>query len=91
MADSESTTRHIPQSRSTVGLEGTDKEPLCFVVRKSDGQFLRGARFWKWTRNWRCAALLTPTFVEGFCLGKRYGIESMEDIDLYTAQIPSNG
>ena len=67
-----------------------DEEPLCFVVRKSDGQFLRGARFWKWTRNWRRAALLTPTFVKGFCPGKRYGIESMEDIDLYTVQMPSN-
>ena len=68
-----------------------DEEPLCFVVRKSDGKFLRGALFWKWTRNWRRAALLTPTFVKGFCLGKRYGIESMEDIDLYTVQMPSNG
>ena len=67
-----------------------DEEPLCFVVRKSDGKFLRGALFWKWTRNWRRAALLTPTFVKGFCLGKRYGIESMEDIDLYTVQMPSN-
>lgn len=65
------------------------KEPLFFVVRKSDGQFLRGARFWKWTRNWRRAALLTPTFVEGFCIGKRYGIESMDDIDLYMVQMPS--
>ena len=71
-------------------LEGMDKEPLCFVVRKIDGKFLRGARLWKWTRNWRRAALLTQTFVNGFCLGKRYGIESMGDIDLYTVQMPSN-
>jgi hypothetical protein len=70
-------------------LEGMCEEPLCFVVRKSDGKFLRGSRFWKWTSNRRHAARLTPNFVKGFCLGKRYGIESMEDVDLYMVQMPS--
>ena len=65
-----------------------NKEPLCFVVRKSDGKFLRGAQFWKWTRNWRRAALLTPAYVCQYCIGKRYGIKSMNDIELYTVQIP---
>lgn len=66
------------------------EEPLCFVVRKSDGQFLRGARFWKWTRNWRRAALLSPGFVREFCIGKRYGIKSMDELEFYTVQMPSN-
>ena len=73
---------------STVELEGL--EQLCFVVRKSDGKFLRGARLWKWTGDWRRAALLTPSFVREYCLGKRYGIESMGDVVLYNVQMPSN-
>ena len=73
---------------STVELEGL--EQLCFVVRKSDGKFLRGARFWKWTGDWRRAALLTPSFVREYCLGKRYGIESMADVVLYSVQMHSN-
>lgn len=86
-------TDKTPDSRNvglSAGLEGAGDEPLCFVVRKTDGRFLRGARFWQWTRNWRRAALLSPAFVKGFCLGKRFGIESMSDVDLYTVQTPSN-
>lgn len=62
---------------------------LCFVVRKSDGQFLRGARFWTWTKNWRRAAVLSPDVVRGYCLGERFGIRSMDDIELYPVQLPN--
>lgn len=33
----------------------------CVFVcrRKSDGKYFRGARWWKWTRIWRAAALFS--------------------------------
>jgi hypothetical protein len=65
-------------------------EPLCFVVRKRDGQFLRGARFWKWTRNWRSAAILSRGFVREFCIGKRFGINSIDELEFYTVQMLPN-
>lgn len=62
-------------------------EPLCFVVRKRDGQFLRGARWWRWTRNWRRAALLTPSFVQDFCVGKYFA--SIDEVELLTTHLPA--
>lgn len=60
-------------------------------ISSEEGLYRSHVVGWMW-KAWQAgrAALLTPSFVKGFCLGKRYGIESMEDIDLYTVQMPSN-
>lgn len=57
-------------------------DALCLVMRKRDGKFLRGSRWWPWTRDWHRAALLSPVFVREFCIG-RYGIRTPEDLVFY--------
>lgn len=42
----------------------------CFLRRKSDGRFYRGARFWRWCRSWRHAAFLEKSFWKTFVLPK---------------------
>lgn len=59
---------------------------ICFVRRKSDGKFLRGAKLWKWTKNWRRAAALPvdhvrQLFNDGFMV--EYGVR-LEDVELLT-------
>lgn len=34
----------------------------CFMRRKSDKKFYRGAKYWKYTKSWRRAALLPIHF-----------------------------
>lgn len=35
-------------------------DPICFA-RRPDGKFYRGAKFYRWTRSWRRAALLSKS------------------------------
>ena len=65
-------------------------EPYCFVVRKSDGKFLRGARFWTWTKNWRHAALLSEGWVCYFLVGRKYGIKTADEIEFYDVELPND-
>ena len=34
----------------------------CFVMRTKDGRFYRGAKFWRWSKSWRNAAVLSHQF-----------------------------
>lgn len=38
--------------------------PMTYYVlrNKKTGKYYRGARFWKWTKNWRGAAMLKKDF-----------------------------
>lgn len=29
-----------------------------YVLQRSDGKYYRGAKYWKWTKRWRGAAIL---------------------------------
>jgi hypothetical protein len=41
-----------------------------FLRRTSDCKFFRGARFWKWAKSWRHAALLERGFWATFVIPK---------------------
>lgn len=43
-------------------------ENLFVLRRKSDGKFYRGAKWWKWTKRWRGAAVLTKGFWNTFVI-----------------------
>lgn len=45
-------------------------DKLYFLRRKTDGKFYRGAKFWKWTKSWRRAALLPEYFWVAFVIPK---------------------
>lgn len=62
-------------------------EPLCFLIRRSDGAFYRGARFWKWTKRWNRAALLPRSFWKGWVIGCSV---KEDEVDLYTVGLPPN-
>lgn len=36
----------------------TDRTTAC-VLRRTDGKFYRGPKWWRWTRSWRRAAVMT--------------------------------
>ncbi len=60
---------------------------ICFVRRRSDGYFLRGAKYWKWTRSWRAAAMMSPDcfrqyFEQGYLV--KFGINRIDDVEFLT-------
>jgi len=57
---------------------------MCFLRRKSDGKFYRGARFWKWTRSWRHAAVLDKSFWNAIVLPKLTYDNPSEMYELWT-------
>jgi len=60
---------------------------IGFIRRKLDGKYLRGAKYWKWTNNWRRAAIMSPDcFRQYLTLGylKQFGICSFDDIEILT-------
>ncbi|MCC2525552.1 hypothetical protein [Vibrio coralliilyticus] len=56
-----------------------------YIRRNSDGQYLRGAMFWKWTRFKFLACSLTEMAFQERLVGgylEKYGIVEKFDIDL---------
>lgn len=42
----------------------------AFLRRRSDGKFFRGARWWRWCKSWRSAAVLPIGFWERWIFPK---------------------
>ena len=43
---------------------------IKFLRRKSDKKLYRGAKFWRWCKNWRHAAAVDDVFWQAFILPK---------------------
>lgn len=62
-------------------------ERLVFLRRHSDGKFFRGARYWRWTRWWRFAAVLPASFWvqmivpdDRFKIPQKYSLVTLENL-----------
>lgn len=48
----------------------TSDQEYVFLYSRRRGQYYRGARYWRWSRNWRRAAALPVYFWRAFILPK---------------------
>ena len=40
-------------------IDTSERRVYYLLQRQNDGRFYRGARYWRWCKHWRGAALLT--------------------------------
>ena len=81
----------ITNTYDTVSVEDLNVKcpnQIVFIKSVKTGKFLRGAKFWPWTKKWNHAWPATPTkFIQRLNSGNlsKFGINSLEDVIIITS------